>query len=278
MDARLVAFPGQRIQRPVSGPLSYTHDNCEYPTVPSLPNEITPNPSPSGVMNILLIEDSPDLASNVGEFLESRGHTVDYAMDGALGLQLATHARFDVAVLDLNLPRLDGLSVCRRIRESPSVSLPVLMLTARNAESDKLKGFEAGADDYLTKPFSLPELLARLEAILRRSRDTSTTGSVLQVADLALDVRSLMVNRAGQPVSIAPTPLRILEILMRSAPSVVTRLQLESAIWGEAPPDSDAALRGHIRALRIAIDPPGLPRLLHTIHGTGYRIALMDPH
>lgn len=233
---------------------------------------------PTGLMNILLIEDSTDLASNMGEFLESRGHVVDYALDGACGIRLATEASFDVVVLDLNLPRMDGLSVCRRLRESPSRNLPVLMLTTRNTESDKLEGFHAGADDYLTKPFSLPELLARLEALLRRSTATAGSGTLLRVADLTMDLRSLLVNRAEQRVNIAPTPLRILEILMRSAPSVVTRLQLESAIWGDAPPDSDAALRGHIRALRVAIDPPGLPRLLHTIHGTGYRIALMDPH
>ena len=147
------------------------------------------------------------------------------------------------------------------------------MLTARDTELDKLEGFEAGADDYLTKPFSLPELLARLHALKRRQ---SVSSAVLEVADLSFDPRTLIVSRAGRQVELTPIGLRLLEQLMRASPGVVTRAQIERTVWGGEPPQSDAALRGHIHALRTAIDPGFGPKLLHTVHGIGYRLALED--
>ncbi len=221
-------------------------------------------------MHVLLIEDSLDLSANVGEFLESRGYDVDYARDGSKGLQLASTDSYDAVILDLGLPGLDGITLCQRLRETARKDVPLLMLTARDTEEDKLRGFEAGADDYLTKPFSLLELLARLKAIVRR-----TTGSkgLLQVADLSFDLRTLIVRRGERVVSLAPTAMRILEQLMRASPSVVTREQIERTVWGNDPPESDAALRGHIFAIRNAVDGSGEMKLLHTVHGIGYRLA-----
>lgn len=224
-------------------------------------------------MIILLVEDDRDLAANLGEFLESSGHQVDYAGDGTLACRLCSSNRYDAIVLDVGLPGMGGLEVCRRLRTEAHQSTPVLMLTARDLESDVLAGFEAGADDYMRKPFSLKELSARLAAIVRRGR---VGGGALRVADLTLDPSTLAVYRGGARRSLTPSGLRILELLMRSSPGVVSREQLVELLWGEAPPTSDAALRAHIHLLRQAIDPPELPRLLHTIHGVGYRLASDD--
>jgi len=222
-------------------------------------------------MFILLVEDDRDLAANLGEFLESAGHQVDYAADGSLASRLCSANRDAAIVLDVGLPGISGLEVCRRLRTEARQATPVLMLTARDLESDVLAGFEAGADDYMRKPFSLKELAARLSTIARRGR---ASGGSLRVADLVLDRDTLSVRRGETRCSLTPSGLRILEVLMRSSPGVVSREQLVELLWGEAPPASDAALRAHIHLLRQAVDPPGLPRLLHTIHGVGYRLAI----
>jgi DNA-binding response OmpR family regulator len=221
-------------------------------------------------MIILLVEDDQDLAANVAEFLESVGHQVDYAADGLSARRLCSANRYDAIVLDVGLPGANGLDVCRWLRTEARRSTPVLMLTARDLETDVLAGFEAGADDYLRKPFSLKELAARLGALARRGRSADEP---LHVADLELDVGSLTVRRAGVKRTLTPSGLRILELLMRSYPTVVSREQLVELLWGGSPPASDAALRAHVHLLRQAIDPPGLPQLLHTIHGVGYRLA-----
>jgi DNA-binding response OmpR family regulator len=221
-------------------------------------------------MHVLLIEDSLDLSANIGEFLMSRGHDVDYALDGQTGLQLAASNSYDAVILDLGLPGLDGLTVCHRLRDASRKDVAVLILTARDGEADKLRGFDAGADDYLTKPFSLLELLARLKVLSRRA---SGSKGVLEVADLTFDLRTLLVRRGDRAISLAPTGMRILEQLMRASPGVVTREQLEATVWGNDPPESDAALRGHILTIRNAVDAENAPKLLHTVHGTGYRLA-----
>ena len=166
-------------------------------------------------MHILLVEDNRDLAANVGEFLESRGHVVDYAADGLTGLHLAATNRYDALVLDLGLPGIDGLALCKRLREDARSNVPVLMLTAKDTERDKLTGFEVGTDDYLVKPFSLAELHARLKALARRAESRA---EVLQVADLSFDVRTLIVRRGGQRVELTPAGLKLLEKLMRHSP------------------------------------------------------------
>jgi DNA-binding response OmpR family regulator len=221
-------------------------------------------------MHLLLIEDNLDLSANVGEFLESRGNTVDYARDGTQGLQLAGGEGYDAVILDLGLPGLDGLTLCRRLRDTARRDIPIIMLTARDTEADKLSGFDAGADDYVTKPFSLLELQARLKALVRRA---SGSRGVLQVADLTFDLRTLLIRRGSRAIALAPTGMRILEQLMRASPGVVTREQIERTVWGDDPPGTDAALRGHILIIRNAVDSETEPKLLHTVHGIGYRLA-----
>ncbi len=158
---------------------------------------------------------------------------------------------------------------------TPAVRVPILILTARDTERDVLAGFGAGTDDYLTKPFSLLELLARLTALVRRSSGDSDV-ALLQVADLTLDTKTLVARRAGRRLSLTPTGLKILRCLLDASPRLLGRTDLERVVWGKDPPDSDAALRAHIHALRQAIDRDHAVKLLHTVHGIGYRLAEDD--
>ena len=223
---------------------------------------------------VLLVEDNRSLSEMVGEYLESRGFGVDYAGDGVDGLRLASENSYDVVVLDLMLPRLDGSEVCRRLREESKKSTPVLMLTARDTLADKVTGLDAGADDYLVKPFAIQELEARVRALIRRDR-RQVSAEVLRIADLVLDTSSLRVTRAGQDLQLSPIGLRLLTILMRESPRVVTRRDIEREIWGDGLPDSDT-LRSHLYNLRKAIDRPFDKQLLHTVQTAGYRIADLE--
>lgn len=219
-------------------------------------------------MYLLIVEDNRDLAANLYDYLEGRGHTVDLAYDGRTGLDFAVRDPYDAVVLDLMLPRLDGTEVCQRLRGLGNV-VPVLMLTARDTLDDKLLGFSVGADDYLIKPFDLPELEARLTALVRRQRGMPRR---LQVADLVFDLDVLSIQRAGHSITLAPIQMRILEFLMQNQHRVVPRIELVRAIWGDTPPESDA-LRAHLYQLRMAIDRPFPTPLLQTAHGLGYRIG-----
>jgi len=223
-------------------------------------------------MRILVIEDNNDIAANLGDFLEERGHTVDFAADGVTGLHLAVVNDFDAIVLDLNLPGMDGLEVCRKLRQEARKQTPVLMLTARDSLENKLEGFDAGADDYLVKPFALQEVDARLTVLLRRGKGPQSR--ILNVADLEYNLDTLEVRRGGKLLQLNPTALKILQSLMEASPSVVTRQELETRVWGEELPDSDS-LRVHIHGLRQAVDKPFPKALIQTRHGIGYRIA--DP-
>lgn len=224
-------------------------------------------------MRILLIEDSAAMRANLTEQLENAGHEVDVAVDGRSGLLLALAGNHDVLVLDLGLPRMDGLEVCRRLREQRGSGPLVLMLTARDTLEDKLEGFAAGADDYLVKPFEGPELLVRLRALARRS--TRSDSEVLVVEDLRYDLGALNVERAGRTIRLNRVGLRILGELMSASPRVVTREQLERVLWDGFSPES-SVLRSHIYALRKAIDLEGLAPLVQTVRGIGYRLARED--
>lgn len=224
-------------------------------------------------MHLLIIEDNPDLLENLSDFFEARGHSVDLAYNGLTGLRFAQENRYDVIVLDLMLPGMDGLEVCARLR-SEGRDTPILMLTARDTLGDKLEGFESGADDYLVKPFALPELEARLTALVRRGPGQSMRAR-LNVLDLSFDLDRLRVDRAGRRIELGPIPMRILELLMRRSPGVVRREELERAIWGDDPPDSDA-LRAHMHALRSAVDRDSSVALVHTVRGIGYQLARPD--
>ncbi|OQY66268.1 MAG: DNA-binding response regulator, partial [Rhodocyclaceae bacterium UTPRO2] len=219
-------------------------------------------------MRILVVEDNRDILANLADYLALKGYEVDCAQDGLSGLHLAATNHYDLIVLDVMLPGMDGYALCQRLREGERRDTPVIMLTARDALDDRLQGFRTGADDYVTKPFALPELAARIEAVLKRTRAGGRRR--LQVADLAYDLDTLEVARAGQPLKIGPIGLKLLAVLMQKSPAVATREALEAALWGDAPPDSDS-LRSHIHSLRQQIDKPFPKPLLHTVHGVGFR-------
>ncbi len=219
-------------------------------------------------MRLLIIEDNADILANIVDYLEAAGHVVDCAQNGPGGLHLALIGSYDLIVLDIMLPGMDGYQVCRSLRDSGKHT-PIIMLTARDTLDDRLHGLREGADDYLVKPFALAELAARIDAVLRRSQGFQPR---LQVADLQLDLDTWQVSRAGQPLKLNPACLKLLEILMRRSPAVVRREDLEHALWGDQPPPSDS-LRSHLHLLRQAVDRPFAHSLLHTVHGIGYRLA-----
>ncbi len=220
-------------------------------------------------LRVLLIEDQRALAENIWEFLELHGQVMDHAADGQSGLQLALDNAYDVIVLDLGLPRLDGIEVCRRYRGQGRTT-PILMLTARERLEDKLLGFEAGADDYLTKPFELRELSARIQVLYRRQQRLSP--AILRVGDLVMDLTARSAMRDNQPLSLSPAGFRLLEALMRKAPHVMLYADLAQALWGDSEHDP-ARLHTHVSLLRTAVDRAWEQPLIHTVHGFGYRIV-----
>lgn len=222
-------------------------------------------------MRLLVIEDNQNLVANLFDYFESRGHTLDAAPDGVTGLHLALTQHYDVLVLDWMLPRMDGPEVLRRLRQEAHSDVPVLMLTARDELPDKIAGFRAGADDYLTKPFALPELEVRIEALIARAQGRHRP-RVLQVADLRLDQTTLEVSRGGRAIHLYPACRKLLEVLMLASPAAVTRERLEQALWGDEPPDKDM-LRSHIYELRRSVDGPFPVKLIHTLPRVGYRLA-----
>ncbi|WP_372875620.1 response regulator transcription factor [Pseudomonas sp.] len=223
-------------------------------------------------MHVLIVEDNPDIIANLYGYLEPLGYTLDVARNGNAGVACATGFCHDAIVLDLSLPGMDGLEVCRTLRQEYRLATPILMLTARDTVHDKLTGFEVGADDYLVKPYSLPELDARLKALVRRSRNEHVH-SVLIFGDLRLDAGTGQVTRGGQPLELTPTGYKILAALMRAAPTLMTRQAAEREVWGDSPPDSDA-LRTHIHTLRQVLDKPFPQPMLLTLPGTGYRLVV----
>jgi len=225
-------------------------------------------------MRLLLIEDHLDIAANISEYFEARGIHIEHEAEGVAGLQKALAEPFDAIVLDLMLPGLDGLALCRQLRQAGRTRVPVLMLTAKDLLEDKIEGFEAGADDYLVKPFSLIELDARLKALMRRA-NVPQAPRVVSLADLTFDLDTLEAQRGGEPVKLNPTTRRLLMLLIQNTHRVVTRAELERELWGDQPPQGDF-LRAHMHALRAAIDKNFSLKLLHTIHGTGYRLTA-DP-
>jgi len=223
---------------------------------------------PLDKLNILLIEDHRDLAETVGDFLHSMGAVVDFAADGMTGLHLARHGRFDVIVVDVMLPGMDGFTLCREIRGTDNNSTPIIIMTARDELGDKLTGFESGADDYVVKPFDMPELVARIKSLSRRHQG-NVASELLSVADLEVNTGTREARRAGKLLSLSPAGLKILTILLKRKPNVVTREELESELWADEPPASDT-LRSQIYKLRKAVDKPFEHKLLHTVAVAGF--------
>ena len=220
--------------------------------------------------HILAIEDDPVLGLHLKTSLERAGFVITVAADGDSGLNLAQRVAYDLILLDVMLPGEDGYSFCQYLRKDLALDLPVIFMTARDQLEDKLEGFDRGGDDYIVKPFALPELAARVSALIRRQR-REVTANTLQVADLELDPARQEVRRDGQLLKLSPTAFRILRILMRESPRVVSREQLEHELWGDLVPDSDA-LRSHLYNLRKAVDKPFDNALLNTLPGVGFSI------
>ncbi|MFQ2026558.1 response regulator transcription factor [Aeromonas veronii] len=220
-------------------------------------------------MKILVVEDNPQVAETIMDYLELAGHRLDCAYHGQAALQLLEDQRFDVIIMDVMMPRLDGLSTVARLREQ-GIATPVLFLTARDSLEDKLAGFKAGGDDYLVKPFAMEELEVRLQALSLRG-PRGDVGAI-SFGDLTVDVANGRATRAGEPLKLGKIPFQILALLARRAPAIVSRQEVLDTVWGDEEPDSDA-LRSHIYALRNALDKPFPTPMLETLHGQGYRLV-----
>ena len=222
---------------------------------------------------VLVVDDEPKIAQLAREYLERAGFAVLVAGDGRSALQQIRSRRPDLVVLDLGLPEVDGLEVTRTVRESSGV--PIVMLTARDDELDKLLGLELGADDYMTKPFSPRELVARVRAVLRRTeRSVVPNGDRIVVGELALDASKLTTTVAGRPVELTPTEFSLLITMARQPGRVFTRSQLLDAVRGVAFESYERAIDAHVKNLRRKIEPaPHQPRYVLTVYGVGYRLA-----
>lgn len=224
-------------------------------------------------MQILIVEDDRRLARQLKKGLDEQGHSVTMAFDGTEGMETAKYGEFDVLVLDVMLPGLDGFSIVRRLRAAGKTT-PILLLTARDTAEDVVTGLDAGADDYLTKPFSFKILLARLRALSRRRNVEPRT--LLQVGDLVLDPATREVRRSGSLVSLTKTEYILVEMLMRNAGRVITRARMIEAVWGHDRSVENNTLDVFIRQLRTKIDISGDHKLIHTIRGIGYALREED--
>lgn len=221
-------------------------------------------------MRVLVVEDDPALRDAVRDGIDGDGHDVRTAPDGARALTEMSRWRPDAIVLDLLMPFMDGLTLCRRLRAHGD-RIPILVITARDAVRDRIEGLDAGADDYLVKPFDLDELLARLRALLRRSNPAD--GTVLHVADLSLDTAACTVRRNGRVVELSRTEFSLLEVLMRHPEQVLTRGTLTERVWGRDFGPASNPLAVYVRYLRGKLEDDGGPRLIHTVRGVGYRLG-----
>jgi len=221
-------------------------------------------------MHILIVEDEPQMAGLLTRGLEEESYQVSVARDGCAALEIAAVQAFDVILLDVMLPRMDGLEVARQLRGREEET-PVLMLTARDALGDIVKGLDAGADDYLTKPFSFVELLARMRALVRRQQFRRK--NVLEVQDLVLDLTSHRSFRAGEEIYLSLTEFRLMELLARNAGRIVSRHEILSNVWGPGREVSENTLDAFVRLLRKKVDDGAELKLIHTHRGFGYSLG-----
>ncbi len=226
-------------------------------------------------MRILVVEDERKISAYVKRGLEEAGHAVDVAYTGTEALEWAQEADYDAIVLDILLPEIDGLTVCRELRKR-GVQAAVLMLSARDAVDDRVEGLDAGADDYLVKPFAMKELLARLRALARRAAEGSPRTATLTVSDLSLDPSRHQVTRAGTEIALSAREFAILEYLMRNAGQVLTRTMITEHVWDYNVFHQSNAVDVYVRTLRRKMDDAFEPKLIHTVRGIGYQF-LAEP-
>jgi len=220
-------------------------------------------------LRLLLVEDHAALAGNVYDYLGAESYELDHAADGLTALHLLATRNYDVIVLDVMLPGIDGFTICRRIRQDLKSAVPVLLLTARDSIEDKTEGFAAGADDYLVKPFAMKELELRVQALHRRSL---ARRDILEAGPLRYDLGQQRVWIEGQPLDLPPTAARILEVLMRAWPRLVSHEELARAVWSDAPPEANA-LRTHVSALRKTLMQHCPADMIRALYGRGYRLV-----
>jgi heavy metal response regulator len=221
-------------------------------------------------MRVLLVEDERKIADFIRKGLSEHGYAVDVAYDGEEALDWVDVAEFDIVILDIMLPVRDGIEVCRELRRR-GIQTPVLMLTARDAIEDRVRGLDSGADDYLVKPFSFSELLARLRALTRRQ--PALVGSLLRMGDLALDTTTRQAFREGRPIPLTTKEYALLEYLMRHPHQVLTRTMIAEHVWNYDFDNATNVIDVHIRNLRRKMDDPFPDKLIHTVRGAGYRIS-----
>jgi DNA-binding response OmpR family regulator len=226
-------------------------------------------------MRILVVEDNPDIVANLFAYFEPKGHQLDAAANGYAGLALAREHPYDVIVLDIMMPGMDGMEMCRKLRTELLISTPLLMLTARDTLQDKITGFDSGADDYVVKPFSLAELDVRLQALVRRARHNMVANTTLRVGEVSFNTATYRAARGSRNLTLTKTGFILLKALMQGAPHVVSRQELEFQLWGDNPPDSDA-LRTHIHALRQTLDKAEPVPMLRTVPGIGFQLVTPD--
>jgi heavy metal response regulator len=224
-------------------------------------------------MRVLFVEDDKSIAHFVKKGLEENYLTVDMAYDGEEGLYLALHERYDLFILDIMLPKIDGIEILKSIRER-DIDTPVIFLTAKDAERDIVQGLNLGADDYMVKPFSINELLARVRAMLRR--DKTKWVSELKVADLVVDLKTHKVLRGGKRIDLTPKEYALLEYLMRNEGQILTRTMISESIWDYHFDSMTNVIDVHVYHLRNKIDKGFKPQLLHTIKGVGYVLERRD--
>lgn len=220
-------------------------------------------------MKILIVDDSHSVAETIADYLELMGMTIDCAYHGEAALRLVQENHYDVIIMDVMMPKLDGISAVKKLREELFCNTPILFLTAKDTLEDKVAAFGAGGDDYLLKPFAMEELVMRLKALAVRGPRLDT--GKLTFADITYDTQTEDVTRSGSAIKLSRIQLQILKVLLKQAPAIVSRQQVIESVWGEDAPNSDA-LRSHIYGLRTALDKGFEETRLETIHGQGYRL------
>lgn len=225
-------------------------------------------------LRILIAEDNLDIAENIGDFLELKGHQVDFAYDGKMAVSLVESQAFDAIVMDIMMPKLDGLAATKQIRQLPNGDVPILILTAKDTIDDKLCGFDMGADDYIVKPFDIMELYARIQAQTRKS--AKNYHHLLNLKGISLNQKQMVASIDDEPLNLNPTTFKIMWLLAKAYPELVAKSEIEFTLWGDLRPEKDI-LRSHIYNLRQSLAKCSTHVTITAKHGQGYQLAVATP-